>query len=110
MGKSGNPAKRAAQQGKHSKRPTRRDGIEVSVIRDRGLVVLDVGGELTGMTIETTDALIMSLTNARNDLMGNGDRRPHSRACGIGPHEHGAACSKDCPTCHGDPLAAGVSL
>ena len=24
---------------------------------------------------------------------------PHSRACGIQPHDHGAACSSDCPTC-----------
>lgn len=26
---------------------------------------------------------------------------PHSRACGWGPHEHGTACSRNCPTCHG---------
>lgn len=26
---------------------------------------------------------------------------PHSRACGIRPHEHGLACKMDCPTCHG---------
>lgn len=29
------------------------------------------------------------------------DRRPHSRACGIQPHEHGPACSTNCPTCGG---------
>ena len=29
------------------------------------------------------------------------DQRPHSRACGIRQHEHGPACSGDCPTCHG---------
>lgn len=29
------------------------------------------------------------------------DRRPHSRACGIAPHSHGTACSRDCPTCGG---------
>lgn len=29
------------------------------------------------------------------------DRRPHSRACGISPHDHGQACSTNCPTCHG---------
>ena len=37
------------------------------------------------------------------------DRRPHSRACGIRPHEHGSACARDCPTCHpgfGAPVSA----
>lgn len=29
------------------------------------------------------------------------DERPHSRACGITPHEHGLSCNPDCPTCHG---------
>lgn len=29
------------------------------------------------------------------------DERPHSRACGIKIHEHGAACAPDCPTCAG---------
>jgi hypothetical protein len=28
---------------------------------------------------------------------------PHSRACGIHPHPHGAWCSTDCPTCGGKP-------
>jgi len=32
-----------------------------------------------------------------------GDRRPHSRACGIQPHDHGERCSKDCPTCSEQP-------
>lgn len=31
----------------------------------------------------------------------NGDRRPHSRACGIHSHNHGRNCSTNCPTCHG---------
>lgn len=26
---------------------------------------------------------------------------PHSRACGIREHAHGAECSSDCPTCGG---------
>lgn len=26
---------------------------------------------------------------------------PHSRACGISLHQHGIACSRDCPTCRG---------
>ena len=26
---------------------------------------------------------------------------PHSRACGIGNHEHGTRCSTNCPTCRG---------
>ena len=26
---------------------------------------------------------------------------PHSRACGIGDHEHGTGCSTNCPTCRG---------
>lgn len=26
---------------------------------------------------------------------------PHSRACGITPHEHGPACHTNCPTCGG---------
>lgn len=27
----------------------------------------------------------------------------HSRACGIKLHEHGIACHRNCPTCHGSP-------
>ena len=34
-------------------------------------------------------------------LMGYADGGPHSRSCGIRPHEHGLACKMDCPTCHG---------
>lgn len=30
-------------------------------------------------------------------------RRPHSRACGILPHDHGTRCSHDCPTCGSGP-------
>lgn len=29
------------------------------------------------------------------------DTRPHSRACGIAQHDHGPACSSNCPTCGG---------
>lgn len=29
------------------------------------------------------------------------DDRPHSRACGITPHNHGVWCHQNCPTCHG---------
>jgi hypothetical protein len=29
------------------------------------------------------------------------DSRPHSRACGISKHDHGPACSTNCPTCSG---------
>ena len=29
------------------------------------------------------------------------DNSPHSRSCGIQPHEHGDACRPDCPTCYG---------
>lgn len=32
------------------------------------------------------------------------DTRPHSRACGIIPHEHGRQCHRNCPTCHGGDL------
>jgi hypothetical protein len=28
-------------------------------------------------------------------------RPPHSRACGIAPHEHGTGCHSNCPTCGG---------
>lgn len=38
-----------------------------------------------------------------------GRMRPHSRACGIGKHEHGAACSTNCPTCAGKAAAATES-
>ena len=31
---------------------------------------------------------------------------PHSRACGIHAHPHGARCSRDCPTCGGRDAAA----
>lgn len=36
------------------------------------LVLLDVGGQVTGMSLATTDALIMSLTNARREVAGRG--------------------------------------
>ena len=29
------------------------------------------------------------------------DERPHSRACGIIPHDHGTGCHSNCPTCGG---------
>jgi hypothetical protein len=32
-----------------------------------------------------------------------GDKRPHSRACGIRKHDHGPECSRNCPTCDGQP-------
>ena len=38
------------------------------------------------------------------------DRRPHSRACGFRPHEHGTSCSPDCPTCHGQPDLGQVAF
>lgn len=45
----------------------------------------------------------------------SGDRRPHSRACGIRNHEHGPECHTNCPTCHGKPdawtvLPAGMAF
>lgn len=109
MGRSGNPAKREST--KPQARPrTRRDLIDVSVDLSRGLVLIDVGGEVTGMLPQTVDALIVSLTNAKREVVRNEDRRPHSRACGMACQGHGAACAKDCPTCHGNPLEAGVPL
>lgn len=35
------------------------------------------------------------------DVVENGPKLPHSRACGFTPHEHGPLCSRDCPTCSG---------
>lgn len=29
---------------------------------------------------------------------------PHSRACGVQPHQHGTACHPNCPTCGTDGL------
>lgn len=29
---------------------------------------------------------------------------PHSRACGIRPHDHGIFCHDNCPTCHGKEM------
>lgn len=80
--------------------------MEVRVDVARRLVLLDVGGEVTGMTSETTNALIQSLTNARDEIDPTRDGRPHSRACGIRKHDHGRECSKDCPTCGGSALVA----
>jgi hypothetical protein len=34
---------------------------------------------------------------------------PHSRACGIACQGHGTACSPDCPTCGGRPVAEGIA-
>lgn len=33
------------------------------------------------------------------------DQRPHSRACGVKPHEHGLECHPNCPTCGAAPGA-----
>lgn len=40
----------------------------------------------------------------------NPDKRPHSRACGIAPHEHGNACSRNCPTCHGSDATTPANI
>lgn len=37
------------------------------------------------------------------DVIGP-DRRPHSKACGVTKHEHGLACSRNCPTCGGQDM------
>lgn len=29
---------------------------------------------------------------------------PHSRACGVRPHDHGVFCNSNCPTCKGRPF------
>lgn len=103
MGRSGNPAKRAQQQAR-----ARLGGsplIHVEINEERRLVVMYVGDQPIGMAPETTDALIDSLTNANRALRAR-DNRPHSRACGIGPHEHGPACHSNCPTCGGKPVTA----
>jgi uncharacterized protein (DUF1778 family) len=34
---------------------------------------------------------------------------PHSRACGIIPHEHGTDCHTNCPTCGGRPFPEGTT-
>lgn len=100
MGKSGNPAKRAQ---KGPQRRTRRDLIDVSTDEVRGLVILDVGGQKTGMTAETCKALENSLATARAVVEGpTTDDRPHSRACGMSCRGHGTDCAKDCPTCGGE--------
>lgn len=40
-----------------------------------------------------------------------GDRRPHSRACGFRKHDHGPECARDCPTCNSPANAiAGEKL
>jgi len=31
------------------------------------------------------------------------ESEPHSRACGMGWHDHGVQCSTNCPTCGGKP-------
>lgn len=35
---------------------------------------------------------------------------PHSRACGMALHPHGAACHSNCPTCHGDDYTPPTDL
>jgi hypothetical protein len=39
--------------------------------------------------------------------IGVKDKRPHSRACGIRPHDHGPECHGNCPTCHGSLIDDG---
>lgn len=68
MGKSGNPAKRDVGRRSPVRVRPRRDMIEVSVDKDREIVVLNVGGELTGLTEQTVADLILSLSNARAEL------------------------------------------
>ena len=43
-------------------------------------------------------------------VAGGPDQRPHSRACGMISHPHGAACHPNCPTCHGDGYTAPTGL
>ena len=52
--------------------------------------------ELGEATIEVPISLTASAPDA--EAIGAPDG-PHSRACGISPHQHGASCSGDCPTC-----------
>lgn len=37
------------------------------------------------------------------------DDRPHSRACGMSRHDHGSACSADCPTCTRSAMPQWIS-
>lgn len=41
------------------------------------------------------DAMVSTFAAPPTDIL------PHSRACGIVRHEHGVACSRNCPTCEG---------
>lgn len=105
MGKSGNPAKRAAAQ-----RPApQRANADVSVDLDKGLVLFLLNGQPIGFHPDTADMLAQSLANASAHVRAHlgVDNRPHSRACGMkcGPG-HGPHCAKDCPTCHGGLVTA----
>lgn len=107
MGESGNPAKRAQQKrargGQHV-RPVPRvpiDMIAVDSDLNRGLVLVALHGQITGMEAETAEQFAAELTeHARRVRAGAVDDRPHSRACGLTCPGHGPHCAKDCPTCH----------
>ena len=61
----------------------------------------------SGLSFEVAREAIRSMQNAgilfrerplSREIVWDDDR-PHSRACGIKQHHHGAACAEDCPTC-----------
>lgn len=74
--------------------PVVRANVETTVT-----VSLD-SGNATGQTYTWTRAEAEAILAALNEAFGTApDNRPHSRACGIHPHPHGAACHRNCPTC-----------
>jgi hypothetical protein len=67
-------------------------------------------GDVTYINVPERDWMDMgepreiTVTIEPGDMLNNPkrtDERPHSRACGIRPHEHGPECSTNCPTCQG---------
>lgn len=72
---------------------------------DRDAVLRIAQVHATLATVRTTDQITLPLMPPPEHIEplpgSNGDRRPHSRACGPFCQGHGTACSTNCPTCGG---------
>lgn len=68
-----------------------------------GDMTLDIPIDVqTQLPIESIEATVQEHLNGEFSPAPDIEQAvgPHSRACGILPHQHGDRCSKDCPTCY----------
>lgn len=92
-------AARAALAAQTREARERRDAIDER-IRSLGLPLPPVERHaMVNLPLVTLEAMLDRL---EDQAVEHG--KPHSRACGIVRHEHGTACSDNCPTCQGRPM------